>query len=305
MSLRRPGYVLFEHAVRVAASAALALPIAGAIRGTGVTELPNGDRALFEPGGLILLETARTLSPYTSGLVTSSLLTGFALAALLVVPQAILLVALSRSERRSVSDVVAEAVPRLPALYSLAGFGFLLRCLLFGLFITLAGFAREAAAGGNPRTEDLVFVAVALLGAFGWIAGGAFTDLSRAACVEAKLGVRGAALVALGVIRARPLRVVACYALYSSSALLLVIAIAGVVSALDVSRPEAWRFAAVAALHQLAALTLALLRARVLSETLALVSDRRLRSPVDTFAGSAAPADPSSGPAASGGGAAG
>lgn len=303
-AFRRAGYVLFDHALRVGAAALLALPVAGTIRGTGITQLPSGDRALFEPGGLMLLETLRALLPQGSGLVTSALVSAFALAAVLVVPHAILLSALARSEKRPVSVVVAEAVPRLPALYSLAALGFLAKCLLFALCFTLAGFARDAVAGSNPRTQDLVFAGVAMLGALAWIAGGALTDLARAACVDGQRSVRGAALAALGVLRARPLRVAALYAIYSLSALSLVAATGALVSKLDVSRPEAARFAAVAVLHQLVALGLAFLRACVLAETLALVSAPR-RSAAGTSAGSAALGDPSSSPAASGGGAVG
>ncbi len=303
-AFRRAGYVLFEHALRVSAAALLALPVAAALGGTGVTELPGGDRALFEPGGLMLLETVRALLPYSGGLVKSSLLSAFALAALLVVPHAMLLVALSREQPRRASDVVAEAVRRLPALYSLSALGFLLRCLLFALGVTLAGFARQALAGGDPRTEDLTFVAVAALGVLGWIAGGALADLARAAAVDAELAARDAALAALDVLRARPLRVAACYALYSASALALVAVTGALVERLDVSRAEAARFVAVAVLHQLAALALAFLRARVLAETLALVSARRLRSDAGTSARSVAPVDPSSSPSASSGAAA-
>jgi hypothetical protein len=304
-AFQRVGYVLFEHAVRVAASALLALPVAALIDGTGVTDLPGGDRALFEPGGLMLLETVRALLPHTGGLVRSSLLSGFALAALLVVPQAILLVALSRRERRRVSDVVAEAVRRLPALYSLAALGFLLRCLAFALGILIASFARDGLAGGDPRAQDLVFVAGASLGVLGWIAGGAVTDLARAAAVDGRLSARDAARSGLSALGERPLRVAACYALYSAGALVLVGVTAALVTTLDVSRPEAVRFAAVAVLHQLTALALAFLRAALLAETLSLVSARRLRSSADTSAGSAAPAYPSSNPAASSDGAAG
>lgn len=303
--LQRVRYVLFEHAVRVAASALLALPVAALVDGTGVTDLPGGDRALFEPGGLMLLETVRALLPHAGGFVRTSLFSGFALAALLVVPHSILLVALSRRERRAVSDVVGEAVRRLPALYSLAALGFLLRCVAFALGILVASFARDSLAGGDPRTQDLVFVAIAVLGVLGWIAGGAVTDLARAAAVDGRLSARDAVRSGLSALAARPLRVAACYALYSAGALLLVGATAALVTTLDVSRPEAVRFAAVAVLHQLTALALAFLRAALLAETLSLVSARRLRSSADTSAGSAARAYPSSNPAASSDGAAG
>jgi hypothetical protein len=299
-AFRRSGYVLFEHAIRVAASVLLALPVAAVIGGTGVTNLPGGDRALFEPGGLMLLETLRTLLPHVGGLVRSSLLAGFALAALLVVPQGILLVALSRKQQRAVSDVVAEAVRRLPALYSLAALGFLLRCLLFALAVGLAGFARDAVAGGDPRTEDLVFVAVVGLGVLGWIAGGALADLARAAAVDGACAVHAAARVAFAVLRERPHRVAACYALYSLAGVVLVVAAGALVAKLDVSRPEPARFGAVAVLHQMTTLALAFLRASVLAETLSLVSARRLRSAAGRSASSDAPADPSSSPTASG-----
>lgn len=292
-AFRRKGYVLFDHAVRVTASVLLALPAAGAIRGTGVTRLPSGDRALFEPGGLMLLEALRVLKPQAGGLMTTALLTAFTLAALLVVPHAILLTSLARGERRSVSATVAEAVARLPALYSLSALGFLAKCLLFALCVTLAGFARDGVGGANERAQDLMFAAVAALGVLGWIAGGAVTDLARAACVDGRQRVRDAALAALGTLGARPLRVAACYALYTSSALVLVVAAGALVSQLDVSRPETARFAAVAVLHQLVALALAFLRAAVLAETFALVSARRLRSAADRSADSAAPVDPS------------
>ena len=285
--------MLFDHAVRAGASALLALPVSGAVYGTGIGRLPNGDRALFEPGGSMLLETLRALLPQAGSLVTNALLTSFALAALLVVPHAILLTALARAERRAVSAIAADAVARLPALYSLSALGFLAKCLLFSLCFMLAGFARDSVAGSNPRAQDLLFVAVAALGALGWIAGGALTDLARASCVDGGQRVRDAARAAFDVMRARPLRVAACYALYTSSALALVVAAGALVSELDVSHPETVRFAAVAVLHQLVALALAFLRAAVLAETLALVSARRLRSAAGRSADSAAPADPS------------
>jgi hypothetical protein len=272
--LRRAGYVLADHGIRVAFATSLALPVVGALAGTGVNDFPRGDRSLFEPGGLMLLESMRALLPQMSGLGTTSFVSAFLFSAFLVVPHAVLLAAMSRGEKRKVSEVVAQAVARLPSLYSLTIAGFLLKCLVFGGLILCGGFVSDQLSGSDPRTGDLAFLVVIGVAALGWIAAGIATDLARAASVHGPGSMREITLAALRTLRSRPGRIAGSYALRLGSAFALIALAAFVTEKLDVSRSEPWRFVAVAVLHQLVALTLAFLRASVLAQTLAFVSAR-------------------------------
>jgi hypothetical protein len=272
--LRRPGYVLADHGLRVAASTILALPIVGAFAGTGLKDFPKGDRALFEPGGLMLLEVVRALLPAVSGLATASFVSAFLLSALLVVPHAVLLAAMSRAEKRTVSDVVAQAVARLPSVYSLTIAGFLLKCFVFGALVLSGGFVSEQLAGSDPRRGDLAFLGAIGVAALGWIAAGIATDLARAACFRGPGSMREVTLAALRALRARPGRIAGSYALRLGGAFALIALASLATEKLDVSRADSWRFVAVTLLHQAVALSLAFLRASVLAQALGFVSAR-------------------------------
>jgi hypothetical protein len=272
--LQRPGYVLADHGVRVAFAAILALPVVGALAGTGLNDLPRGDRSLFEPGGLMLLEAMRAILPNMRGLATTSLVSAFLLSAVLVVPHAVLLAAMSQSEKRSVSEVVAQAVARLPSLYSLTIAGFLLKCFVFGGLILCGGFVSEQLSGSDPRTGDIAFLVVIGVAALGWIAAGIATDLARAASVDGPGSMREITLAALRTLRSRPGRIAGSYALRLGSTVALIALSSLATEKLDVSRSETWRFVTVAVLHQVVALSLAFLRASVLAQTLGFVSAR-------------------------------
>ena len=91
--------IALDFTLRAAAGLLVASPVVAAVASTGITRFPEGDRLLFEPGGLMLAEVARQLWSALAPLVRAELTTGLVLGMALIVPYSLLLVALSGRAR--------------------------------------------------------------------------------------------------------------------------------------------------------------------------------------------------------------
>jgi hypothetical protein len=267
---RRPFVVLAIAALRICAGFCLAFPLASLVSSSGVGLRGEGDRALFEGGGYLLLEILRlhasALLATVRGLLPLLLL-GLVLTCACNVA---LLVALDVRERLTSLAWLSRAWARLPAQLVIVAGAALTQILLFMVGSIAVGSIPELLA--KPVATTLAQAAVLLLVALLLGAVGGFADVTKASLVrhEARLseGLARAWLCA----RHRPFR--ACFGWLPYAVLFMLVALAAskLTEALDVSRAGAWRVAGVVIAHQLVILVSVALRAAWFARALRLVA---------------------------------
>ncbi len=260
-----------DVALRAGAGLLLASPVVAAVASTGITGFPEGDRLLFEPGGLMLVDVARALLSELMPLVRTELVMGLLLLVALLVPYSVVLVAFSRTRPGSVAELLGRACARVPALLSLKGLTLLTQALTAFLALSVALQVRDALVSGTSRRADLVGLAIALVGGSLMLAFGMVRDLASAAAVSGGAGSRVALLAGLSTLFRNPGRILRIWSLAAIAAVSLVAAGALVTGLLDVSRPGAWCVGSVLLVHQTFALGLVLCRAWWLGHALVLV----------------------------------
>jgi hypothetical protein len=248
----------------------LALPISSIVGSTGVGLRPEGDRALFEGGGYMLLELVR-LSGSALSATLRGLLPIFGLGLWLTAAcNAALLVALNTSGRLSRSDWLSRAATRVPGVALLGVVTSLGQLVLVVAAVLLSGAVPEPLASPVATTlgqAAVWLVAATLAGALGGLA-----DVARAALVRYETGLLQGLLRALSSLKHRPFR--SCFGWFPYALLLLAVIFAGsqLTAALDVSRAGAWRVALVFLVHQAVVLASVTARAAWFARALRLIA---------------------------------
>lgn len=267
---RRPLVIAGVAAARIFMAFLLAWPLASLISESGVGLRVEGDRALFEGGGYLLLELLRLQGSALAGAVRG-LLPVFGLGlALTAVGNAVLLVALNTSGRLRRSDWLTRVLARVPGIIVLGAATALAQLLLIVAGVLLGAAVPERLA--SPVTTTLQQGAVwAVVLALGGAVGG-FADVARAALVRYDSGLGEGLGRGLACLRHRPLR--ACFGWLPYAALLLLAILLGarLTELFDVSRAGAWRVAAVFAVHQALVLSAVVARAAWFAKALRLVA---------------------------------
>lgn len=270
--LGRPLAVTLYYASHALAATLLALPATALVAGTGLGRFESGDRLLFQPGGTFLAEAARVLAPQAPSHVASSFGTATLVAVLLLAPHAALLVSLSRAEREPQAVIWGRAVTHLPVLISLSGAAALAQAVLLFATLSIATELRASLGSWTARSADLAYLFALTLGLVAVLAVGILRDLGRAAAVRGALGSRASLEAGLKALARAPGRALFRWAMPAAAGLALVALGAVLTSALDVSRPGAWRVALVALVHQAIAFGLCFCRASWLSSSLGLTT---------------------------------
>jgi hypothetical protein len=255
----------------LAAALLFALPAFALVAGTGIGRFPEGDRLLFQPGGLLLAEVYRTIAPALGSSIASARVSGALLFVLLLVPHAALLVSLSRAEREPENVLWGRAIGHLPVLLLLSGLSFFAQAVVLFAAATVATIVRDAMTGSTARSADLAYVAAIGVGVLLALALGLVRDLGRAAVVHDSLKAKAALRVGLMTFARAPARALLGWAAPAAVGLALVLLGAALASVFDVSRPGAWRIWFVALAHQAIAYALCWCRAFWLSAALGLV----------------------------------
>lgn len=244
--------LIATYSFRCVAALLLALPIVSAAHASGVTQFPESDRLLFEPGGALLSEVLVSQRAALLAAVSPTLATLAVLAVLALGPELLLLRAATLSQRSELASALQErphGTRRLfQRLLTLGAVTVLSRALLVGLSLGLAFSARSwFASARDPRLPDAVFLAVLALGALAQLALSTLRDLAAAAMVARGLRLADSIVAALHELRPR-----ACgaYTAAFGAGIALMLLGALVVSAVDVSQPGAWRALFVFAVHQ-------------------------------------------------------
>lgn len=245
---RRPFVVLGVALLRLFCGCCLALPLASLVAEAGVGLRPEGDRALFEGGGYLLLEVARLHGQALAG-AARGLLPVLALGLLVTAAcNAALLVALNTHGRLSSLPWLTRAAARVPAL-SVLGVG---TALAQGLLLLVGAIAADGFPEplAKPQLASLLQLLPWLVAALGAGALGGFADVTKAALVRYESPLPVALSRSWQTLRTRPWRSAFGWLPYAAPYALAALAATFVTSGLDVSRPGAWRVAAVFAVHQ-------------------------------------------------------
>ena len=255
----RSWLVLALAAVRILAGFSLAWPLSALISNSGVGLRAEGDRALFEGGGYLLLELARlqggTLLAALRGLVPL-LLVGLLLT---TASNAALLVALNARERLRSLDWLARAWARLPGLVVL-GAGTAVAQLVVVVVGVIASDAVPDFLAKPRLTTALqagVWLATLLLAA----AIGGFSDSTKASLVRYDAPLTEGLARAWRCLLFRPIQACFGWLPYSLAFLAAALVASQLTELADVSRAGAWRVALVFFVHQLVVVSSVALRA--------------------------------------------
>lgn len=271
---RRPFVVLAIAGLRLLAGFCLALPLQSLVAASGVGLRVEGDRALFEGGGYLLLEVLRLEGPELAA-VARGLFPLLGLALLLgLTANATLLVALNFGGRLALGEWLTRSLQRLPGLVVLSLGTALGQLVLFALGAALAGAVPDVMS--RPLATSAARVAVWL--ACACIAGalGGLSDVAKACFVRHDASIVSALRQARSCLRGRPLPACFGWLHYAVALGLAVLAAAKASELLDVSKPGGLRLVAVLAVHQLVVLLAVALRASWFGRALRLAASARV-----------------------------
>lgn len=256
---KRPGVIIALAAARLCVGFCLAFPLASLVAASGIGERIEGDRALFEAGGYLLLELLRTQSVSLSAVIRGILPLFLVGLTLTVACNAALLVALNMRERLNLRTWLASALERVPPLLVLSAAA----ALAQGAVLLVGGIAADAwpsSATAPVRTSVAQLAAWALAVLVAGALGG-FADVVKAALVRHRATLGDALSQALACVVRTPLRTGFGWLPYAALFLLAGAAASQVTAFCDVSRPGAWRVAVVFGVHQLVVVSSVALRA--------------------------------------------
>jgi hypothetical protein len=233
------------YAALLASSMLVCFPTVAALSELGVGSLPTGDRALFEPGALLLFEVVRVgQARLTSSLGSSAL--SAVLAALLTLPvAAAVMVRLAHPAPMAWRLWLARAVSPVPTFLMLGGVTMLCRAgVLVLLGFSAARYHDVVFVAFGREPAELALVAAALVVLLVMAVLGALQDLARAVAVAHHAGGFSALRHGLLLARRRALRWLLPWSVAVAATLAAVLMVATAAAVFDLSRPGAWRPAA-------------------------------------------------------------
>jgi hypothetical protein len=269
----RAGAILYSF--RLVAGFLVAYPAARAFAVFGAAPFADGDRVLFEPGGLLLVEALRFGARTLASTAQAATLGLFALSFVGLLPLAAAITGLTRPGA-SVARTFELAAGKVPAFALFFGASWLLRVIYAGAaLLLLSGATALSKSVVDERAADLTAFALGTVLASGLVVIDCFHDLCRIAVVRFDETPAAAALSALRAGLARPGRVALRAAVPAAVSVALVAVGAALTSLADVSSPGGFRVAAVFGVHQLVVFGVAVTRANWLSSALELMGEAR------------------------------
>ena len=207
---RRPVVLLGVYLYRALTALVIAAPVA-TIAQDIVGDRPRGDADLFEPGGVLLAETARLARPALTALPLQTAILVLLFGFLGLVPLTALIRALSRPGRARFRDLAAAVGAHLGTFALLFGLALLAQAAAVALLV-LGGGAVIRLAGWSGLTADIARAVVGLLAALATVVLGIVHDLARVSAVHYDQGLYSAAARALRTLRGDKLRAIGAYA---------------------------------------------------------------------------------------------
>jgi hypothetical protein len=267
---RRPLLLLSLTGVRLLAGFCLAWPLSTLVAQTGVGLRADGDRALFEGGGYLLLEVLRLRGGELEA-VARGLLPVLVLGLLVTTAcNAALLVGLNLQGRLQLRELLSRAAERLPRLVVLGGGTALGQFLLFIVGTIAVSAIPEALARPVATTmaEVLLWLVVALAAG----AMGGFSDVVKASLIRHQASLVEALSLAFKCLRHLPLRASFGWVPYAAALVAVALGAGKLTEIIDVARPGAWRVGCVFVIHQLVVLSSVVARAAWYARALRLVA---------------------------------
>ncbi len=256
---KRPGVILALTGVRLCVGFCLAFPVASLVSASGIGERLEGDRALFEGGGYLLLELLRVQAAGLAAAIRGVFPLFLLGLTLTVSCNAALLVALNERQRLSVRTWLASSIECVPPLLVLGA----ATALAQGAVLIVGGVAADTLPSSPTFPVRASFAQLAIWVFAALVAGvlGGFADIVKASLVRHQATLRDALSQALACVVRTPVRTLLGWLPYAALFLLAVLAASQLTALCDVSRPGAWRVAVVFGVHQLVVLTSMALRA--------------------------------------------
>jgi hypothetical protein len=267
---RRPLLLLSLTGLRILAGLCLAWPLSALLAQTGVGLRAEGDRALFEGGGYLLLEVLRLRGGELEA-VARGLLPVLVLGLLLTAAgNAALLVGLNLRGRLHVRELLSRASERVPRLVVLGGGTALGQFVLFIAGTIAVSAVPEALAqpAATTAAEASLWLVVALAAG----ALGGFSDLAKASLIRHDAPLFEALSLAFKCLRHRPIRASFGWVPYAAAFVAAALLAGKLTEVIDVARPGVWRVGCVFALHQLVVLISVTARATWYARALRLVA---------------------------------
>lgn len=224
----------------------LALPFIAVVADSGVGRLLEGDRALFEPGGLFLAELGRASSSLLSATLSTTWPYFVAAFVLRTIPQgALFQQALTPSS--SVRNVFAVARSRLGPLVTIAAAELVAKLVVVVLVLFVE---RIVTMGATEPMRRLALLPCAAVLASGLFAVSILADVRRG-LLFADPELSGAALGAAWLhVRSYALPLLGSYLFRTGLSVLAIAVAARAVEWIDVGRAGGWRVLCVFGLHQ-------------------------------------------------------
>ncbi len=248
------GLVLANYLLRALLGVFMALPFAAVVGASGVGQFPAGDRVLFEPGGLHLVELLRLAGPELLGLGQGSLRLLVGAAVILIAARALTYATLAHP--RDLGAVVSKALPLVPGYLLIAGLVLLAQALTLGFFVWLGVKLSDPLQASSEKRADLLLAAVALLGLLAVLVLGALGELARACLAARRSSAISAIFRGVELGQRFALRLLSRWAGLGAAGIALVLIAAKLTELFDVSRAGSFRPFGVLVLHQLVALAL-------------------------------------------------
>jgi hypothetical protein len=270
------------YLARLCGAALVALPLASAIRASGVGQQLTGDAVLFAPGAVHLFETVRLAKPALSAALPVSCMLFVMAAVLQVLPRGAVIHSMACGMTEPAQSL-ASAVQRSWASFSrfvlLGGLGFLAQVAVGMLGLVAARALRQAVGGAEHAwSGDLAYALVILLSVVSIWTVGALVDLARGAHVHGldsgdSASISACANRAWRVLLHHPVRCALAVLAPTLTVVGLAVLVGFATGALQVERGDSWRWVAVLILHQVVILGACIAEVRWLSRV-----DRLLRS---------------------------
>ena len=178
-------------------------PVVLAIQASGVTAGPEGDRVLFQPGSLLLLELLRIGAPWLASALRAALLLAALSAVLELLPLALAL-DLLWLPGRPLGERAGRALRLFPGFLALSGIALLAQAaLLLATSLLVAAF-KPVLSSSDERLQSMLPIALFGLGLLSCVGVGYVLDVARAALVQRERGPREALSHALVCFREQP-----------------------------------------------------------------------------------------------------
>jgi hypothetical protein len=207
---RRPGLVALLFAHRALAGLLIALPVSVAV-GAPAANYPRGGAELFDPGGLMLIESTRLIRRAVMPLLFSGGAVALLAAATGLFPLGMLIAGLGREGRLSAGFVAGRAWKHAGTMALLWGAGMLAQALLAAIG-SLAGGKLIGALKLVAPGEDIAFVVLFAVVLGIMIAVGVLRDLAWVAAVHGEHRFYVACVRALRCARMAGVRALGAYA---------------------------------------------------------------------------------------------